>query len=191
MAILGGSSIADLDDLIRSTDLDVDKLKETRAKLTDSPDPDWDKDFAALEARYSRARTFAKIERTPLSVLPIPNSAIPIKAAVMQIAEAIRQYNGTHGLSDPSLNAPIQKGDLEDLQKRIALKAPILYTKDEQAWRKPKAADADAEIKSAAASVGKGALEGLSSLKWLAIAGIGAFVLSEVMPLIKMSKKSS
>lgn len=190
MTTWGQQSVAEYDDLIKATDLEIDKIEKARAELGHAPDDSWDQDWSTLKDRYASAKWKSKAERTGLTTAEffVPNNLITMKMGYGWVVNALRQYGDTHDV-DPSLTAPIQKGDLEDLFNRINAVKPIVYTADEKKFVAPTATDVDKETSQLLSGAGSTVSSTLTTVKYVAIGALALYALSQFTTLSKAFSK--
>lgn len=124
MTILGSHSVAEVDDLIKAKDVDINDFATKRSSLSQPPDTSWDNDFAALQSRYTSAKNDYAVQRAILVTgeFLVPNSMIVAENSYQNILGAL--YNApapaqTSGDPTPIYTDTVLPGSFQDLANRM------------------------------------------------------------------------
>ena len=113
---LGQYTIAELKDLLKAKDFEVQKVQSAYDNFKgqwSSSDPDtasaWLNDWNALLARYNAAKQNANIEISLVTFSPVPDNVNPADAEYQAVLRSLQQTEGT-----------VSPGDLQDLFSRVS-----------------------------------------------------------------------
>ncbi len=200
MTILGSHTVAEVDDLIAAKDTDLADFATKRAALSSAPDATWDADFAALQSRYSSARTTYQVMRPILAsaILFVPNSMIAAEDQYQAILSALYNRPPPPQGSTPVYSDTVYPGGFQDLADRMlhsadpTTGAPVMV--DESNIPQPTATDVDLNTFNALQHLPGGNLP--SVIPWwvwaaggVVIVGLGGAIVMPLLAPILLSRR--